>query len=195
MLTTIYFLEKNNIPFYVGKTVGSWRKNIHLKKYGKDTCYVELDKVSTSEWKFWEKHYISLFKSWGFILENKNEGGGGITHHSTYTRIKMSHPKPHSGKNISKSKKGMTSVTLGKTWKCKNIITQETKDKIYTVERNNKISKKLSKPVIQYDLNGNFIKEWSSITEARLKTNINKIDKVARGEGKTAGGFKWEYVK
>jgi nucleosome binding factor SPN SPT16 subunit len=87
----------------------------------------------------------------------------------------------------------MVSVTLGKTWKCKNIITQETKDKIYTIDRNNKISKKLSKSVLQYDLEGNFIKEWSSVTEARKQTNISKIDKVARGEGKTSGGFRWKY--
>jgi hypothetical protein len=193
MTTTIYLLEKNNIPFYVGKTIGPWRKKIHIKKYGEDICYLELDNIPTNEWKFWEKHYISLFNSWGFNLKNKNKGGGGLTYHSEETKLKMSTPRPHTGKNISKSKKGMVSVTLGKTWKCKNIITQETKDKIYTIDRNNKISKKLSKSVLQYDLEGNFIKEWSSVTEARKQTNISKIDKVARGEGKISGGFRWKY--
>ena len=50
----------------------------------------------------------------------------------------------------------------------------------------------LSKPVIQYDLQGNFIKEWPSITAAKtfIKGDVNA---VLYGKSKTAGGFKWKY--
>lgn len=34
-----------------------------------------LDEVENSEWVFWEKHYISLFKSFNFRLCNHTEGG------------------------------------------------------------------------------------------------------------------------
>ena len=34
-----------------------------------------LDCVNHNEWDFWEKHYISLIKSWGFNLTNQTEGG------------------------------------------------------------------------------------------------------------------------
>lgn len=55
------------------------------------------------------------------------------------------------------------------------------------------------KPVIQYDLQGNFIKEYASYREAQRETGINAIDVVCRGErqkGKkqiTAGGYIWKY--
>ena len=41
------------------------------------------------------------------------------------------------------------------------------------------------------------IKEFNSITEASIQTNIAKstICKVCNGKGKTAGGFKWKYKK
>jgi group I intron endonuclease len=34
-----------------------------------------LDEVPINEWIFWEQHYISLFKSWGFDLLNMTGGG------------------------------------------------------------------------------------------------------------------------
>lgn len=53
----------------------------------------------------------------------------------------------------------------------------------------------LSKPVLQYDKNGNFIKEYSSIMYAERKTGIyhQNIGKVCRGKYHTAGGFLWKY--
>ena len=50
-------------------------------------------------------------------------------------------------------------------------------------------------PVIQYDLCGNFISEYSSISEAELKTNGNKkaISACCKHHLKTSGGYIWEY--
>lgn len=45
----------------------------------------------------------------------------------------------------------------------------------------------------QYDLEDNFIREWSSVKEAMATLKIFKISKAARGERKKAGGFKWKY--
>lgn len=52
-----------------------------------------------------------------------------------------------------------------------------------------------SKPVIQYDKSGNFIKEWESINLARLATNIPNayIRKCCNGKFKSAGGFLWTF--
>ncbi len=36
-----------------------------------------IDEVNDDEWQFWEMHYISLFKSWGFRLVNGTDGGTG----------------------------------------------------------------------------------------------------------------------
>ena len=76
-MTLIYCLIKDNTPFYVGKTRNPQsRFNTHKRQFNCEILI--LDEVDDSKWKFWEKHYISLFKSWGFKLENKNNGGGGI---------------------------------------------------------------------------------------------------------------------
>ena len=49
--------------------------------------------------------------------------------------------------------------------------------------------------VKQYDLDGNFIKEYKTIKEASEKTgaNASKISDVASGNRKTAGGYVWKY--
>lgn len=66
-----------------------------------------------------------------------------------------------------------------------------------------KIAEKLSAPVIQLDLNENFIKEWKSIMgiqrELGFKNgDISSVCKGAIRKGyvrKTAYGFKWKYKK
>ena len=51
------------------------------------------------------------------------------------------------------------------------------------------------KKVIQYDLDGNFIKEWGSIKEAQAATNSHHISMCCRGHKKylTSGGYIWRY--
>ena len=77
MKTIIYYLHKGDkIPFYIGKTRNlKSRLNTHKSVFGKNIFIEFLDEVE--DWKYWEKHYISLFKNLGYILENKNNGGGG----------------------------------------------------------------------------------------------------------------------
>lgn len=52
-----------------------------------------------------------------------------------------------------------------------------------------------AKPVIQYDLDGNFIKEWDCIQDASQTLHIKdaNISRVCKGKRKTCGGFKWAY--
>lgn len=51
------------------------------------------------------------------------------------------------------------------------------------------------KIVLQYDLNGNFIKEWNGLTIIQEELCINKanIANCCRGIAKSAGGFIWRY--
>lgn len=59
-----------------------------------------------------------------------------------------------------------------------------------------KLGKQRSKAVNQYDLEGNFIKEWSSQTEASRELNIDttSISNCCMGKkNKTAGGYKWKF--
>lgn len=52
-----------------------------------------------------------------------------------------------------------------------------------------------NKPILQYDLNGNFIREWRSQTDASKILNISDstINQVLKGKRKTAGNFIWKY--
>ena len=55
---------------------------------------------------------------------------------------------------------------------------------------------KKSKRVLQYDLNGRFIKKWESASEVQRKLSVNSSNIIqnCRGNVKTAGGFIWKYA-
>lgn len=69
-------------------------------------------------------------------------------------------------------------------------------------DKNIRSAQKLSKPIIQYDTDLNFIKEWNSINEAseKLKLGSSHISQCCSGsinkqgkKYKTVGGFIWRY--
>lgn len=55
--------------------------------------------------------------------------------------------------------------------------------------------KRKAKKVLQYDLNGNFIKEWESGTEVerQLKIDQGHISECCNGKRKKTGGFVWKF--
>ena len=198
-MVTIYYIEKNNKPFYIGKTINPKnRAGNHRKTYGNDIDFIELDIVDSNKeiWKFWESFYINLFKSWGFELTNKNDGGGGPECQSNTTKSKQRLAALGKSKiekhrlNISKSKKGKLPPFAGRKH------SEESKNKIKNnIKRNEKIKNRninWNKPILQYDLNGNFIKEWFSSKEASkiIKGDINACLKERT---KKAGGYIWKY--
>lgn len=48
-------------------------------------------------------------------------------------------------------------------------------------------------PIIQLDLEGNYIKEWESTSKAHKELNLTSILNCLKGRTKTAGGYKWKY--
>ena len=52
-------------------------------------------------------------------------------------------------------------------------------------------------PVVQMDLDGNFIKKWDSASDAMKETGIDGsgITKCCRGKLKKTGGYKWQYLE
>lgn len=57
------------------------------------------------------------------------------------------------------------------------------------------LPEKFAKPILQYDKNGNFIKEWRSIQSIRreLRFNPSHISECARGKKKSAYGYVWVF--
>ena len=57
---------------------------------------------------------------------------------------------------------------------------------------NERISNSKKIPILQYDLDGNFIREWRSTTDA-VKELKGHIYECLKGKQKTACGFVWKY--
>ena len=51
---------------------------------------------------------------------------------------------------------------------------------------------KIKKPILQYALNGEFVREWQSATDVGIVARYN-INKCLIGKTKTAYGFIWKY--
>jgi hypothetical protein len=154
----IYYLHKgDNIPFYIGKSNSpKTRLKKHQVNFGGEIQIEILDEVSIEDWKFWERYYISLFKTWGFILENKNKGGGGISgfelvgkKHTEETKLFMSQAKKgkssnRKGKSCSEEHKMKLSQSMKSKEKSplKGILyhTFESKRKIGEIHKNKNIS-------------------------------------------------------
>ena len=62
-------------------------------------------------------------------------------------------------------------------------------------KENNKNAILHTKSILQYDLEGNFIKEWQSIADASRELKLSHINHALRGIKKQDGGFIWEYKK
>ena len=142
-------------------------------------------------WRRWEKYYIKKYRDLGYQLENKNEGGGGIEFVSQETRNKISN-HPTRGKQISKANLGMSKSHKGKPF------SEEHKAKIKATRGflKNRKNTWQSKAVLQYDLEGNLVKEFVSQKEAQYimgKPKSDGVGAVCRGEQKTAYGYKWKF--
>lgn len=200
-----------------------------LKTKGLKPIIEEIDEVSLSGWQFWEQHYISLYKSWGFSLTNGTYGGEGFSDPTGEIRKKISKTltgrKSAPGvrdKAIATRKKKFeetgkwakdgTYEKIGKILKGKE-RTQQTKDQMSVsaklafkegrrkvqggagISRPGKLNP-VSRGVAQYDLQGNFIKEWESSKQAGESFESRNTNVIASAKGKTttAHGFIWRYI-
>lgn len=156
-----------------------------------DTCEIkDLDKV--------EQAYIKLYKSFGCNLTNHSIGGHSSLgcKHSLESRLKRSIMSKgrvviYSEETL-KSKKEKHSQYLkdNPNQRIDNILSKE--DRYKAALKGNKIaSEKLKIPVYQYNLEGLLINTYSSITEAAIKTGINKDTMRSRciGRYKQKGEF------
>ena len=207
-MTSIYILERNGIPFYIGKAKDVVRrKHAHRKIFGLDIQSYIIDEVE--DWKYWESYWISQFKTWGFTLENKNNGGGGPSSYTEEQKQKMRKPRVEgTGNKISKTLKERNhSQYYTEDVRQKMAISQKGKPKPFTKEHIRNISKanleSKGKIVECYSLNGDFIKDFPCLREAKIwllkeksvfSPNVDKqIKDCCNGKQKTCHGFKFKY--
>lgn len=115
----------------------------------------------------------------------------------------LARPASDNRRRISKDGRERNILATKKKWEDKEYLQKhiEINKQLW---KNEKFRKKIteairianSKPVIQYDLDGNFIKEWSSLMEIERELGFNhaNISKCCLGKQKTAYGFIWRYA-
>lgn len=139
------------------------------------------------------KQYNTMNNNYGYNLCE----GGNLTlgyHHTKNSKLKMSKSKKgmYDGKNNPMyGKNGILAPMYGKH------LTEEHKRKISEAKKGkaNYHTKTLYKKVDQYDLDGNFIKTWESISSIEKELDIKgtHISRVCRGKRKTTGGYVFKY--
>lgn len=103
----------------------NWIRSLRIKGH---VPHMELlDEVPISEWIFWERAYIRLFKLIGINLVNGTDGGEGLNNPSDDTREKigLAMAKFHTGKKKSESHRlNISRALMGKKKSpehCKNL--------------------------------------------------------------------------
>jgi group I intron endonuclease len=218
-MTGIYKITNQNKRVYIGQSVNINKrftsyKNMNKKnqfqtklhrsfiKYGVENhifeiieeCDIEL--LNERE-RYWQDYYDVLNNGLNCRLTNSNEKRTKLSEdtiikmslasmgnknflgkkHSQETKDKIS--RAHKGKryskevNLSKGRKGIIPPLKGKFSK----------------------DNPLSKPIIQLNLDGSFVKEWDCLMDVKrnLKLNICNINSCLKGKLKTSNGFKWIY--
>jgi len=80
MTTIIYSYTQGN-KAYIGKTCDPYNRKIqHKKRFGNWDYKIldEIPSVKKEDWKPYECAWIQIYREWGYNMENKNNGGGGL---------------------------------------------------------------------------------------------------------------------
>ena len=213
------YMTKNNIngKLYIGQHTrtmnlkdidDSWylgsgdALHMAIAKYGEENFTREIiyECESKSELDYMEKVFINYYnavKNEDFYnIAGGGQGVGSGENHPMYGK----HHTAEAKRKISEATRGENNPMYGKNH------TDETKKKIsmskigvvipHTEEWNHKIGLSNSKPVAQYNEDGEPLAVFRSRTEAEEITGIQHqcIGKCVRGERKTAGGYVWKDV-
>jgi group I intron endonuclease len=157
---------------------------------------------------FWEQYWISQIKTWGFDLVNSNKGGGGLNKRSIEFSKWLSNRNIGNKYNLGKThslnaKDKMSKAKIGKESPRKGaIISDETKLKqslsklgkksnASGFKHSEETKMKKRKKLLQFNLNGDLIKEWDSVTEVanHFNVGISTISNVLKKENKKYKNF------
>jgi group I intron endonuclease len=185
------------------KNRGQTKLHRSFKKYGVEIHRFEIieecieDNLNCRE-RYWQDFYDVINNGLNCRLTKDNDRSGKVSKETLLKMSKASMGNKH---------------WLGKTH------TQETKDKISIANKGRKHSLEVNKskgrkghisplkgkfskdnplsiPIVQLDLNGEFIAKWDSLMDVKrqLGLNICNINSCIRGKLKTSNGFKWKYL-
>jgi len=162
-------------------------RRLNMKPY-----LIILDEVPINDWKFWEKFWIQLIKSWGFNLVNHTEGGEGLTY-GNQTSFKKGNIPWNNGTLKPKILKGNRGKTIGNI---KNHFKTGSEPWNKNISNYKLGGLKTSRHVLQIDKESNkIINEYLGCKEAAKAMNCipENIRRACVGKSKSAKGYKWKY--
>lgn len=206
-LTAIYLLRdpRDKKVKYVGKSVKPeirFRKHINYAKELKRKTYVycwikSLLNIGllpimeiiewTDNWQEREKYWINRYKEI-YKLTNLCEGGVGNSGYKHTEEWKKQNAIRMKGKNPPPRKFTEEQRKKVATWSSVPC----SKEKALLIKK-----KTCRTPIAQYDLKGNFIRNWNCPTEAAETLNLNRsaIENCIYGYTKTACKFIWKKLQ
>lgn len=118
-----------------------------------------------------------------------------VQYNITYNDVHIRRGEKYKGKNNWNYGKHHTEETIQKMRIANGGENNGFYGKHHTEETKQRISKVNSKPILQYTLNGEFIREWESGKKASetLKINYIGISNNLNNRSKSSGGFIWKY--
>ena len=203
-----------------------------LKSQGLLPVVEEVDCINLIDWAFWEQHYISLFKSWGFKLTNGNNGGEGSSGWKASKETKENMRNAQLGKKHTpeakekqrnkqlgvspsiETREKLRQINLGKKQPLSAIaktvaantgrkrkegtgarISAATKGKKRNPESIAKMVETNKRPLLQFDKDWDFLREFASSKDANLfyGKNSHNLSDYFKGKKKTWLGFNWKY--
>lgn len=203
----IYKITNPKNEVYIGQTT-NWiirktqYKNLHCKEqpkilkslleFGFENHQFEmikeyLESELDEKESYHKQQYINQF-SWGLALFCRiKDGRGGKCSEETKLKMSISMKGKNKGKKYSEETK--QKMRKPKPKEFSNKMSKIHKGK--TIPESTRL--KMSIPVLQFDKQNNFIKEWESATKAITKLKITNICNCLNKRSKTAGGFVWKY--
>jgi group I intron endonuclease len=172
-----------------------------LKKYGPenhifDTIEECLEEQLNEREIYWKKYYLNLFNNnWKQVLFHElYDSGGGPKSKETRKKIGDSN---RGQKRSEETKKKMSQKAFGRVYsdESKQKMSQSKQGKKFAKDKKINMKGKRCKPILQYDLEGNFIKEWSSFKDITTDLGFHNsgLCFCCRGIQNTAYGYKWKY--
>jgi hypothetical protein len=171
--------EKLISEFYFRKENSTYRSECK-KCFSETTRFFKCNKVP------WRKHYYSARRRCNNnkASDYKWYGGRGIKCLITVEELKELWFRD---KAYNMKRPSIDRIDSDGNYEYNNCRFIEMNDNIQ--ERNNRFSK----CIIQYDLEGIFIREWDSVKEAERKTKVKSINSCLKGKYKRAGRYIWKY--
>lgn len=164
-------------------------------KYALYLMNIGKQKYKGADYKISNRVYERLKLEHSELMKGNKIGVGRVQSEETRKKIGNANrrPKPEGfGAKPEDYKDKISKIHKGKK------ISEETRIKISNSKKGHSSEsqkQKISKPILQYDLQGNFIREWRSSKEAGVTLNVSSgsITNALKGRCKTMNGFIWKY--